>query len=80
LRLMLPRLEQYSYDRFLAEHLASFESMQSLHQDKSLAVLPDHDRGLLAYFQHTLHNLLDRFGVERLPPLRRHIDVIDRDL
>jgi hypothetical protein len=35
---------------------------------------------LLAYFQHTLHNLLDRFGVERLPPLRRHIDVIDRDL
>ena len=76
---MLPRLDQNAYDRFLAEHLASFEAMQSLHQDKALAILPDHDRGLLAYLKYALRHLLDGFGVERQPPFGRHIDVLDRN-
>jgi hypothetical protein len=38
---VLPHLDQHSYDHLHAEHLARFEAMQPLDQDKSFAVLPD---------------------------------------
>jgi len=66
-------------DGLSASELGSLKPMESLHQDKSLAVLPDHDRSLLAYLQDTLSDLLNRFGVECPLPLGRHIDVLDRN-
>ena len=42
--------------------------MKAFYQDKPLAVLADHDRGLQAYFQDALGDLVDRPGFERQPP------------
>jgi hypothetical protein len=50
-------LDKVPEDRFLAQCLARFKPMQTVHEDEALAITPDQDWGRLPDLKHTLRNL-----------------------
>jgi hypothetical protein len=77
-RLVPARLNQVDGDRGLPERLAGLQAMQALNQYKPLAVRPHENGCLLPLFQHALCQGFDLLRIKGLPPLHRHIDVLDR--
>lgn len=67
-------LDKVGEDRLLTERLAGFEAMQALDQDEPVAVFTNQDRRRLTLIQDALGDGRDFDGVERRPPLCRHID------
>ena len=66
-------LHEISDDGFLTQLLARFQTMQPFHQDQTFTVLPHQDRVLQADLEDTLGDLLRLLGIERRPPLHRHV-------
>jgi hypothetical protein len=75
---MLSRLNQVGWYGCLAERLAGFQPMQSLHKDKALSVGPDENRSFLALCQHALGKRFNLRWVKCLTSLYGYIDVLDR--
>src|SRR5712671_155996 len=75
--LMQSRLDEVAENSVLAQLLAGFQPMQTFHQHEALAVAADQDRGLLADLQYARSDLLCLLGIERRPPLCRHVDAGD---
>src|SRR6266705_4327297 len=69
--------DQESHDCRFAKRLARFKPMKSLDQNKAAFVGSNVNGRLLSNFQNTFRDLLDDFGVERLPPLHRNVNLVD---
>jgi hypothetical protein len=76
-RLMLASLYQVNGHSRLPECLAGFQSMQTLNQDKTFAIGPHEDRGLLPFCQHAFGKGLNLLLIKGLTPLDGHIDILD---
>jgi hypothetical protein len=76
---MPARLHQVSRDGLLAQPFARLQTVQSFDQHETFAVLPHEDGSLQADLQDALGDLVCLLGVERRAPLRRHVDVGDRE-
>ena len=72
-------LDTVSEDGLLAELLARLETLEAFHQHEPAAVLPYQDGNLLAVLQNAFGKFLCLFRIERPAPLRRHVDLRDRN-
>jgi hypothetical protein len=75
--LMFLGLHDISEDGLFAQRLAGFQAVQTVHEDKTIAVAPHQDGGLLSALQHALGNLQDYFRLERRTTFDRNIDTCD---
>jgi len=74
---MLAGLHQvYGYRR-LSESLAGFQAMQTLNQDKTLAIGAHENGRFLSFGQHALGKSLNLLPIKSLTPLDRHIDILN---
>ena len=70
-------LDNVPEDRFLAQCLACFQPMQTVHENEALAIAPDKDWGRLPNLKHTLRDLSHSVRLKCRTALYRHIDVRD---
>jgi hypothetical protein len=70
-------LHDVSEDGLFAKRLAGFEAVQTVHEDKTIAVAAHENGGFLSALQHALGNLLDYFRLEGRRTFDRNIDACD---
>src|SRR5450631_3659801 len=73
-------LDEVSEDGFLAQRLAGFQPVQTVHEDEAVAVAAHQDGGFLPALQHAAGDFLDDVELERGTAFDRHIDVRDFEL
>jgi hypothetical protein len=74
---MFLSLHDISQDRFLAQCPARFQTVETVHQDQTIAVAPHQDRSFLSTLQHAFGDLAHHLRIERRTTFDRNVDICD---
>jgi hypothetical protein len=72
-------LNDHSLNHLFAQRFTSFQAMEPLNKDKSVAIEAKENWALLTIFQNALGNVGQYLHVESLAPLYRHVYLLETD-